>query len=129
MNETFVGKNVSYIKCNGLGSCVFIVLYDRFKKECGAAHILHPKDCDHYCKEILGGLIKNGSDIPGIRAYVIGGASLLDNINNIGERNVKGVMNFLSSNGIYVYKKDIGGNKGRLVSFCLESGSLEIKKL
>ena len=135
------GRLVAY----GLGSCVGVTLYDRFKKIGGLAHIMLPSSRMHsqvsvpgkYADTAVAALLeilgREGADLKNLEAKLVGGANMFISITHqavpIGMRNVSAVRDQLGLNGIKVKGEDIGGAQGRTIFFSLEDGKIEIRKL
>ncbi len=127
MNHVIKPKIVIY----GLGSCIALILYDIKKLIYSMSHILLPsnkssdnnislpfphKFADHSVKELVRELLSHGAKHEHIRAIVIGGASIFQNIfNDISSRNIKTVKNELKALNIKIIKEDTGGTRGRTV--------------
>ncbi|MGL4654619.1 MAG: chemotaxis protein CheD [Sarcina sp.] len=130
----------------GLGSCVGISLYDRGKKMVGLIHIMLPdstcfsgitnpyKYADTAIPLVIDELVKRGALKFRLRAKIAGGAQMFKSqdfkfSNDVGVRNVLAVEKILSSYGIVIEGKDVGGSKGRTMTVEAETGSVTIKSL
>lgn len=131
---THVGE--ARYQCFGIGSCIGLFLSDRMLNVTGAAHILlpgaerGPDDRGWYSVELaINELIRRferlGSNLTGLTAKVVGGASTLSNTRT-GGRNIESVMEHLRRRNIYIACADVGGTKSRTVCYDAPLGSLSI---
>ena len=142
-----VAKNAEILTSLGLGSCVGIALYDKKSKVAGLVHIMLPysakirdnknpaKFADAGIKELVKQMTKAGANKNNIIAKIAGGAQMFSfaNSNNdlltIGERNVAAVLKTLEELDIKLLGQDIGGNCGRSIDFCSDTGILNIRTI
>ena len=113
-----------------LGSCVAVCLHDPLTKIGGMNHYLLPevtgteKPSPRYgvfaIPELIKELDKKGADIYQLQAKIFGGGNVLAE-NKIGEsigrRNIEIAEKMLKENGIWVVRKDVGGDRGRKITF------------
>jgi len=124
----------------GLGSCIGIVIYDSKKKIAGLSHIMLPKMgtkkdrigkyADTAIPALLNEMKRKGSKPEHCRAKIAGGASLFtfkDDSLQIGKRNAEAVEYILRQHRIRVVGKDVGGERGRTITFYPESEELHIR--
>ncbi len=121
-----------------LGSCVGIVVWDRLSKLGGLAHVVLPdsrgatnllgKFADTAVAELRKQLLSKGAHSRKLTAKIVGGATMFGKRSerDVGEKNYQAVREHLSKHGIPVVAEDIGGDKGRMVRFSLEDGSVEV---
>ena len=119
----------SVFTCFGLGSCIGLFVQDRATGISGGAHILLPenekanaKDGKFYnVKDALDRLfmqfIRSGSTLETLRAKFVGGANIITASGNIGERNIKSVIDHLVSHKIFIAALDVGGSASRTAHF------------
>lgn len=129
----------------GLGSCIGVVLYDDIKKICGLLHIMLPdstrikhnsniyKFADTGIASMISELEKQGVNRGNLKAKMAGGAQMFsfsngNDINSIGEQNIKAVHDELAKYKIKVKSEDVGLNFGRTIIFNPETSELEIIK-
>lgn len=131
----------------GLGSCVGVVIYDSIKKIAGMAHIMLPSSleiknnsnkykfadtCIDMMMEEL--LLKEKVNKSSLKAKIAGGAQMFsislksENL-NIGKRNANAVKEKLKSLNIPIVAEDIYGDKGRTVTFYIETFDFHIKSI
>lgn len=128
----------------GLGSCIGIAIYDKYRNLGGLAHIMLP-DSTQFMKLtnplkfanlavviMVEELVKGGASRYGLTAKIAGGASMFNfsdkAVNmDIGYRNGIAVKEILNELKVPILSMDIGGNKGRTVTFDTSDGVLYIK--
>ena len=122
-----------------LGSCVSICLHDPVLRHGTINHYILPnwngKDLatlkygDIASIRILEELLRLGSNIENVTAKVYGGAEVLAGIStnfHIGKRNVQVAFEILSEFGIPVLFSDVGGTKGRKITFNTLTGDVDV---
>jgi chemotaxis protein CheD len=127
------------LKSQGIGSCVVTCLYDDTKKIGALCHVMLPAQAanstlnprrfaDTALPLVFAELERLGCRREQLVAHLVGGASMFQHldafINNIGEQNVAVVKQVMASNRIRIVGMDVGGKKGRNVSFDLDSGQV-----
>ncbi|MFA5340354.1 MAG: chemotaxis protein CheD [Clostridia bacterium] len=124
-----------------LGSCVGICLYDKASKVAGLSHILLPdsstykevepkKFADTAIKMLIDKMIIAGCRRNNLTAKIAGGANMFSwSGETVGDKNIKAVQIQLMKHGIPILAKDVGGDYGRTVSICAETGTVTIKAL
>jgi len=124
----------------GLGSCIGIVIYDSSKKIAGLSHIMLPaigskqdrigKYADTAIPALIDELKHKGCNPIRCKAKIAGGASLFtfkDDTLQIGKRNAEAVQQILKAYRIYLVRKDVGGNRGRTITFYPDNEELHIR--
>jgi len=124
----------------GLGSCVGIVLYDPSSHVSGMSHVMLPKmgqkqdKIGKYADTAIPALLEEmknaGANLSHIQAKLAGGASLFDFQDDnlqIGFRNAQAVKEKLKEYRINIINEDLGGNRGRTITFYPDSKDLRIK--
>ena len=124
----------------GLGSCIGIVIYDKRRKIAGLSHIMLPtmgpkqdrigKYADTAIPALLDEMKKKGCNILNCKAKIAGGASLFafnDDSLQIGKRNAEAVQKILNEYRISIVGKDVGGNRGRTITFYPDNEELHIR--
>lgn len=139
-----VAKSPDKIITVGLGSCVGITIYDKINKIGGLAHIMLPdssefrvvnnpmKFADLAIPLLVDTVVKLGAKRNYLKAKIAGGASMFNFSDknlmmDIGNRNSMAVKNILKSMRIDIISEDLGGNKGRTITFDTNSGMLSVK--
>lgn len=143
MAEFKVEKNASCLKTNSLGSCVGIVLYDRYTKIGGMAHIMLPKapqsqslEIGRYANLAIPRLLQNmlelGAKRHHIQAMLFGGADMFSSakehsVLEIGCHNIRMSKQILDEEHIPILFEDIGGKIGRSVELNCETGEVFVR--
>lgn len=124
----------------GLGSCIGIVIYDSKRKIAGLSHIMLPtmgtkkdrigKYADTAIPALLNEMKKKGCNLHNCKAKIAGGASLFtfkDDSLQIGKRNADAVQQILNQHRVRIIGKDVGGDRGRTITFYPDSEELHIR--
>jgi len=123
--------------CFGLGSCIGLFVQDRAAGISGGAHILLPEDersnamDDKYynVREAMNALLEQfkqrGSKLENLYAKFVGG-SVLANGGDVGERNVRSVIDHLLANQVFISALDVGGSANRTVHFNSKTCELRV---
>ena len=142
MGNVVVTDAPHIISCQGLGSCVALILYDTSLKIGGMAHIMLPGSDNgtglnrpyQYAGVATDFLLKKlrakGASRENIVAKMVGGASMFTNDGSseptVGERNIVSIRHILDEEGIPLVAKDVGGNYGRSIQLHLDSGKVTV---
>ncbi|MFW5873133.1 MAG: chemotaxis protein CheD [Bacillota bacterium] len=124
----------------GLGSCVGITLYDKYKKIGGMVHIMLPENrkglkpakyADTGIPLLIEEMKKLGAKKNHMKAKIAGGAKMFsvtskDSSLNVGERNVIKVKEVLKDLEISILGQDTGANYGRTMKFFTDDGRVLI---
>ncbi len=132
-----IASNPKILATYALGSCVAIILYDRFERIGALIHamlpepkISRPDNPMKYVRTsipiVLSELIKKGASKHRLISALIGGANVLKYASsmNIGDRNVKAAREVLREKGIPIVAEDVGGTVSRSVFFDLEAATI-----
>ncbi|MCK9224284.1 MAG: chemotaxis protein CheD [Candidatus Muirbacterium halophilum] len=126
---------------DGIGSCVVIVLYERFTKTGIMLHSILPNYISNsrpnsFLKYVDSGIYIALSDLyrqtskRDIVAKITGGAKLTDIGNkNIGFENIISAKKILNEENISIISEDTGGDFGRVCEFDLNTGNMHINTL
>ena len=121
-----------------LGSCIGLAIYHSRLKTGGMAHIVLPdsagrggapgKFADTAVPGILELLKELGTPAHGLTAKFAGGANMFNGSGplQIGNANAEAVARALKSVGIRIVGQDVGGTKGRRVTFDCASGEMTV---
>ncbi|MDO8341735.1 MAG: chemoreceptor glutamine deamidase CheD [Cellvibrio sp.] len=128
-----------------LGSCVAVCLRDKTNGIGGMNHFLLPNDGSNetglltesarygvYAMELLiNHLLKMGATRARMEAKVFGGGNVLRGlkVNNVGQRNVEFVLDYLQTERIPVVAKDLLDDYPRKVYFFPDTGKVLVKKI
>jgi chemotaxis protein CheD len=134
--QIFVSEK-PYVIQTVLGSCVSVCIWDTLNKCGGINHFIYSRynNGDRNCKygdistAYLIKLLKEmGSDLPQMKAHIIGGGRNQKPGCTIGDENVKVAEEILSENKIEIVTKDVGGTTGRKVVFHNQTGEMLVYK-
>jgi len=144
LGEIKTEKNPCILSTSSMGSCVALMLIDKFGGIGSMAHIMLPdinlakakrnkaKFANTVVEIMLKEMINLGATKRWIKAKIAGGANMFPNINqgigfHIGARNIAAVKDELEKRKIRLIAEDTGGNYGRSVEFFVETGVVRIK--
>jgi chemotaxis protein CheD len=121
-----------------LGSCIAACLWDRHAKVGGMNHFMLPEGSGDsgrygsYAMELLiNEMLKKGASRMTMEAKIFGGGAVISGMSsiNVGERNTKFVIDFLSTERIPIVSKDVLDIYPRKVCFLPNSGKAMVKRL
>ena len=127
-----------------LGSCIGVVIYDATQRIGSMAHVVLPDgdparanaSAGRFATTAIPAMIEELRQLSGslgrIRAKIAGGASLFAATSpglKIGELNTTMVETQLKAAGIPVIGRHLGGDRGRRITFDLESGEVIVEIL
>jgi len=137
--DVFVGRAPCSVTTI-LGSCISVCLHDPVQKQGAINHYILPhwNGCDPVFMKygnlsiigILRELLLLGSRLENVKAQIYGGAEILTETPAnfyIGKRNTQIAFEILNEFQIPVFFSDVGGNKGRKISFNTYSGKVELE--
>ena len=130
------GELVTY----ALGSCIGIAFYDPLTKIGALLHIMLPehqevrdgnilKYADTGIVHTINMLAQKGAIKRRLICKIAGGASMFQsNVkSNIGQRNIIATKKILMSNGLKVFKEDVGGSIARTMQMDVSTGNVQVK--
>ncbi len=121
-----------------LGSCVGVAIWDQVSKIGALAHVVLPdsdgreaapgKFADTAVAEIKKKLISRGANPRHLAAKIAGGATMFGKRGqaDIGSKNHVAVVKHLRAHAIPLLADEVGGDKGRMVTFSPANGSLAV---
>ncbi len=143
-----------YVTCHNeiittvLGSCVSACIRDSISGVGGMNHFMLPgnarKNLDQWggsdclatrygiaaMETLINDILKRGSRKDRLQVKLFGGGKVLSTeIDNVGERNVQFVKQFLETEGIAVVAEDLGGTHPRKVNFFPKTGKVMVRRL
>ncbi|MBL6447111.1 chemotaxis protein CheD [Fulvivirga sp. 29W222] len=128
MGESKVVSESGQIICFGLGSCIGVFLYDKFKCIGAGAHIMLPDRPDsqnNLIDNLIQEMLNVGCNALTIRARLVGGADVMKMKSfQIGRKNIDYIRKKLSSNKIMIQAMEVGGSKHRTARMDIQSGTL-----
>lgn len=134
--ELAVGQADEDVISTILGSCVSVCLWDPKAKVGGMNHMIlpdAPRALDNMStgvfemERLINEIVGIGGDRRRFRAKVFGGASMLDGITDIGQRNVDFANGYLSREEIVCDASSTGGDRARRIRFWPASGFVKQK--
>ncbi|MBI0584380.1 MAG: chemotaxis protein CheD [Methanomassiliicoccus sp.] len=144
VGEYRVARGFANLVCIGLGSCVGIAIFDPQAQVGGLAHAMLPryeegrdkinasKYADSAIMIMVDELVAMGAMKGRLRAKMAGGAQMFSFISsdtlNIGQRNSEAARATLKGENITLLAEDVGGTKGRTVTFTAGEGTYRIQK-
>ncbi len=129
-----------------LGSCVSACIRDKVFGIGGMNHFMLPRDykeCDpekfnisdaarygNYAMEhLINTILKNGGRRENLEVKIVGGAKIIANMSDIGQRNVQFVKDYLETEGLTLLGEDVGDVYPRKVDYYPSTGKVRVKKL
>ncbi|RAW01014.1 chemotaxis protein CheD [Pseudochryseolinea flava] len=139
IGEVKTDATPSIFTCFGLGSCIGLFVQDRATGISGGAHILLPEDVkanakDGKCYNVKDALerlfmhfIRGGSTLDTLRAKFVGGANIITASGNVGEKNIRSVIDHLVAHRIFIAALDVGGSSSRTAHFHSCTSELRVR--
>jgi chemotaxis protein CheD len=122
-----------------LGSCVATCLHDPVARIGGMNHFLVPGDAGttsdsvkygvNAMELLINALLQRGALRNRLEAKLFGGASVVQNLSDIGAKNGEFAAKFLKAEGINCVGASLGGNQARRVRYWPDSGRAALLKL
>ncbi|HEX9049493.1 MAG TPA: chemotaxis protein CheD [Anaeromyxobacter sp.] len=121
-----------------VGSGAAVCIYDPVRGVGGMAHFLLPDrgnapSATRYGDVALTSLLEELGKLGGhsYRATVHGGSAppIVSETEHLGDRNVAAALSFLSSHGIPVLERDVGGKGARKIVFDLAGGAVQVTRV
>jgi chemotaxis protein CheD len=142
MGQAFVGRSPQKFSAV-LGSCLGICLYHPRTRCGGLAHAVLPSSNGHPAQSPgkfvdtailhLREMLQLSFQVPPeeLLAKLAGGACMFPTTGplQIGEANIRGAMERLQALGIPIAAQDVGGTKGRRITFELATGRLIVQQV
>jgi chemotaxis protein CheD len=114
-----------------LGSCVAACMWDPLARVGGMNHILLPDRAGSTMldgfgasamEQLINALLKQGAQRNRLRAKIFGGAKMIANFTDIGDKNAAFVTDYLQRENIPCDGASLGGKQARMVRFWPHSG-------
>lgn len=124
-----------------LGSCVSACIYDPASGLGGMNHFMLPgnetaSDADGSTRyglfameSLINEILKRGSSKAGLKCKLFGGGQIIENMSDIGQKNIRFARKFLFSEGIALESHDLGLIYPRKVNFYPHNGKAMVKRL
>lgn len=126
----------------GLGSCIGLIVADRFTGISAVAHVVLPcgqgnrnldpaKYADRVVPFLLDQMARLGASTERVHAFMAGGARMFEiaGTDDIGSRNAQVVQAELEKAGIPLVAADVGGNRGRTLWWSPVTGVARITQV
>lgn len=128
-----------------LGSCISVCVYDPASGMGGMNHFMLPSsgniseaenllsDSFRYgdvaMERMINDLLRNGAEKKKLVFKAFGGGKILQQMTDIGERNIRFLRKFMMLDGLRLTSQDLGGPHPRKVNFFPATGKVLVKKL
>jgi chemotaxis protein CheD len=130
-----------------LGSCVAACIRDKVRGVGGMNHFMLPQETVHSSKstssahdletrygnwameKLINEILKRGGKRGYLEVKLFGGGQVLENMTDIGKRNIEFVKQFLAEEGLKVVAEDLGGTKPRKVLYFSDTGACRVRRM
>lgn len=130
-----------------LGSCISVCIYDEKTGHGGMNHFMLPGEAGDrksgwseldeestryglYAMEgLINDVLKCGSRRENLRAKAFGGGKIIENMTDVGRRNISFVRQYLQVEGLTLVGSDLGLIYPRKVNFFPQTGKVMVKRL
>ena len=129
-----------------LGSCISACIRDKVNGVGGMNHFMLPASTDagnmkstnssevtrygNFAMEhLINHILKNGGKRQNLEAKLFGGGRIMQNMTDIGMRNIIFVRDYLKIEAINVISEDVGDIYPRMVAYFPASGKVKVKRL
>ncbi len=129
-----------------LGSCISACIRDRVSGVGGMNHFMLPISDDpsgwkstslsastrygNFAMEhLINVILKNGGQRQNLEVKLFGGGRILENMTDVGLRNIEFVHDYLKVEGLKVVAEDVGETFPRMVVYFPNTGKVQVKRL
>lgn len=129
-----------------LGSCISACIRDRVSGVGGMNHFMLPASADadgwkagglsaatrygNFAMEhLINDIMKNGGQRKNLEVKLFGGGRILQNMTDVGLRNINFVHDYIQTEGLKVLAEDVGDIFPRMVVYFPASGKVKVKRL
>lgn len=130
-----------------LGSCVSACIRDKVRGVGGMNHFMLPVKSEHSgswgrnptsnetrygnwaMEYLINEILKLGGTRRNMEVKIFGGGSVIDNMGDVGLRNIEFVEEYLALEGLAISARDVGGIYPRKVLYFPDTGAVKVKKL
>ena len=128
-----------------LGSCVAACIRDVRKGIGGMNHFMLPEPSEHShgwgndnlttrygswaMEALINEILKRGGTRDTLEVKLFGGGQIIENMTDIGARNILFVREFMKAEGLKIVAEDFGGSRPRKVLYFPDTGSVKLKRL
>lgn len=138
--DFYVSKNQEMIT-TVLGSCVSACIYDPSSGYGGMNHFMLPGDDSkttsdestryglYAMESLINEILKCGTQKSSLKAKLFGGGQIIENMSDVGRKNIHFAKTFLFAEGIPLESSDLGLAYPRKVNFFPHLGKVMVKRL
>lgn len=128
-----------------LGSCVAACVRDVKKGIGGMNHFMLPEPSEHShgwggdnlntrygswaMEALINEILKRGGRRGTLEVKLFGGGQIIENMTDIGERNINFVKEYMEAEGLKIVAEDLGGLRPRKVLYFPDTGAVKVKRL
>lgn len=133
--DTRVSTQPEEVMSTILGSCVATCIWDPVAGVGGLNHFLLPGDKNNQSKSLsygvnamellINGLLKHGADRSRLQVKLFGGAQMLENATDIGEKNTRFARWYAENENLPIVSQCLGGQQGRKIRFWPVTGRVQ----
>jgi len=145
--QYYVSKNDELI-ATVLGSCISVCIIDRVAGIAGMNHFMLPLYSNDHAdswgstvisaetrygnfamEHMINDMIKHGAVKSRLELKVIGGGRVMDQMTDVGLRNISFVYDYIANERLQLIKEDVGDRYARKVIFHVKTGKVKVRKL
>lgn len=133
--DTRVSAQPDEVMSTILGSCVATCIWDPVAGVGGLNHFLLPGEKSDQSRSLsygvnamellINGLLKHGADRRRLQVKLFGGAQMLENATNIGEKNIRFARWYAENENLPIVSQCLGGQHGRKIRFWPVTGRVQ----
>jgi len=129
-----------------LGSCISACIRDRVSGVGGMNHFMLPASADvdgwkstslsaatrygNFAMEhLINAILKNGGQRQNLEVKLFGGGRILQNMTDVGMRNINFARDYIQTEGLKVVAEDVGDIYPRMVVYFPATGKVRVKRL
>ena len=131
-----------------LGSCISACIRDRAQGIGGMNHFMLPASAmgepdrslvsgigsatrygNYAMEHLINGIMRNGGRRENLEVKIFGGGRIMENMTDVGARNIRFVREYLALEGLKVIAEDVGEVFPRMVVYFPETGKVKVKRL
>lgn len=122
-----------------LGSCVSVCLWDERVGVGGMNHMVLPEGTGIEIRSssigasamelLINALLRSGGQRENLKAKMFGGASMVEGLSTIGERNAAFARDYLKRESIPLLAENVGGKEARQVRFWPATGRVQMRSV
>lgn len=131
-----------------LGSCISACIRDRVQGIGGMNHFMLPASAkgepdaslvsgigsatrygNYAMEHLINGIMRNGGRRENLEVKIFGGGRIMENMTDVGARNIRFVREYLALEGLRVVAEDVGEVFPRMLVYFPETGKVKVKRL